>query len=275
MQLAFDFGRPRTRTRDAHADPGPRTEAALQARIGRALAVPVRLVLTDNRRMMISTRRRVGGFEVRLHHMFLDAPDVIIEELLCYLAEGDARSSKALGRYIEENRHRVKRRRRVALDTHGDHHDLSGIFDEVVSAHFPSGVDDARITWGKMPPRRRGRRSIRLGTYTHDLKLVRIHPALDQAFVPRFFVAFVVFHELLHHVVPARRTATRIDYHPPEFRSRERAHPDYERAVRWEAENIDALLSYRAARVRARAESLGRTEHVEAPRSRARGAEEE
>ena len=88
----------------------------------------------------------------------------------------------------------------------------------------------------------RGRRSIRLGTYTHDLELVRIHPALDRESVPRFFVEFVVFHELLHHVVPARRSGGRIDYHPPEFRARERTHPDYARAIRWEAENLEALL---------------------------------
>lgn len=241
MQLAFDFGAGRSRRARARA---PRTPALLEGRIERALSVPVQLVMTDNRRSMVSTRRRGQRLEVRLHHMFLDAPDEVVEELLCYLAEGDARSSRALGRYLEENRHRV-RRRRILLRTRGRHHDLSEILEEVALAHFPGGVGDARITWGKMPPRRRGRRSIRLGTYTHDQMLVRIHPALDQPFVPRFFVAFVVFHELLHHVVPARRTGTRLDYHPPEFREREGAHPDYARAVRWEAENIDALLGYR------------------------------
>ncbi|HEY8430594.1 MAG TPA: hypothetical protein VIL20_19575 [Sandaracinaceae bacterium] len=242
MQLAFDFGPERTRVRGA--TPGARTPAALEARISRALSIPVELVVTDNRRSMVATRRRGPRLEVRLHHMFLDAPEHVIEELLCYLAEGDPRSSRALGRYIEENRHRVKRRR-ILLRTRGRYHDLADIFAEVVRTYFPEGVSDARITWGKMPPRRAGRRSIRLGTYTHDQRLVRIHPALDQAFVPRFFVAFVVFHELLHHVVPARRTGTRIDYHPPEFRAREAAHPDYHRAVRWEADHLDALLAYR------------------------------
>ena len=71
-----------------------------------------------------------------------------------------------------------------------------------------------------MSSRRCRRSSIRLGTYTHDQQLVRIHPALDQPEVPRFFVAFVVFHELLHHVVPAERRSGRIDYHPPAFRKR-------------------------------------------------------
>lgn len=256
MQLAFDFERT--------ARPAPTREvpwsaanaarplaprdprSALEARIAAALAVPVDLVVTDNRRSMISTRRLGPKLEVRLHHMFLDAPRAVIEELLCYLAEGDARSSRALGHFIEANRHLVKRPRRILLRTRGRHHDLAEIFREVVATYFPEGVGDVRITWGKLPPQRGKRRSIRLGTYTQDHDLIRIHPALDQAVVPRFFVEFVVFHELLHAVVPARRAGSRIDYHPPEFRRRERAHPDYARAVRWERENIEVLLGFRS-----------------------------
>lgn len=217
---------------------------ALHARISAALGLPVKLVLTDNRRTMIASRRLEHRVEVRLHRMFVDAPRHVLEELLCYLAEGDPRSSRILSAFVEENRHRVKPRRRILLRTRGRHHDLAVIFAQVASDFFPDGVDDVRITWGKMPPQRRGRRSIRLGTYTHDLELVRIHPALDQAAVPRFFVEFVVFHELLHHVVPARRAGSRIDYHPPEFRERERQHPAYAQALRWEAEHLDLLLGF-------------------------------
>ncbi len=190
--------------------------------------------------------------------MFLDAPDEIIEELLSYLAEGDARASRRIESYIEENRHRIKRRgRRVLLRTRGAHHDLRALLDAVVEEHFSEDVvgevagpdmTSVEITWGRLPPRRRRRRrSIRLGTYTHDAQLIRIHPALDQASVPSFFVAFVIFHELLHHVVPARPIGSRLDHHPPAFKRRERAHPDYQRALRWETQNLDALLRFTGA----------------------------
>lgn len=253
MQLPLDFGASPEAPRPPRAPGPPRAPApptgrsALERRIRRALEVPADLVVTDNRRTMISTKRREGRLEVRLHHMFLDAPEEVVEELLCYLAEGDPRASRRLSRFIESNRHRIKqRRRRILLRTKGRHHDLSAIFEEVVTGHFSEDVSDVRITWGKKPPRtRRRRRSIRLGTYTHDQALIRIHPALDQPSVPRFFVGFVVFHELLHHVVPARVRGGRTDYHPPEFRRRERAHPDYVRATRWEAENLEVLLGFR------------------------------
>ena len=227
---------------------GPPTgRARLLKRIRRALSTPADLVVTDNRRTMLSTKRRGEVLEVRLHHMFLDAPDEIIEELLSYLAEGDVRASRRIGEFIESNRDRIKARsrRRILLRTSGAHHDLHEIFEELSNSHFAGeDVSGVKLSWGRLPPRRTRRRSIRLGTYTHDSKLVRIHPALDQADVPRFFVAFVVFHELLHHVVPSRTNAGRMQHHPPEFRRRERQHPDYGRAIRWEAKHLERLLSF-------------------------------
>lgn len=238
MQLALRFDSPAPRPATPLAG-----RAALQARIRRALDVPADLVVTDNRRSMISTKRRGDRLEVRLHHMFLDAPPRVVEELLSYLAEGDRRSSRAVGRFIESQRHRIKKRGpRILLRTRGEHHDLAEMFERVSERWFPEPVDDAKITWGRRAPRGRRRRSIRLGTYTHDQQLIRIHPSLDQEFVPSFFVEFVVFHELLHHVVPPRRSGDRIEYHTREFRRRERAHPEYAEATRWETENLERLL---------------------------------
>ena len=87
--------------------------------------------------------------------------------------------------------------------------------------------------------------------------MVRIHPVLDQVAVPRWFVGFVLYHELLHAALgDAPETGSRKRHHGPEFRSREAAHPDYERAITWEKRYVNALI--RSARtgkpLRARAE---------------------
>jgi len=52
----------------------------------------------------------------------------------------------------------------------------------------------------------------------------------------------VVFHEMLHQVVPVVERRGRRVVHSAEFRRRERSHPDHERARRWEAENLHLLL---------------------------------
>jgi predicted metallopeptidase len=60
--------------------------------------------------------------------------------------------------------------------------------------------------------------------------------------VPAFFVDYIVFHEMLHQAIPARQSGSRRQHHGPEFRARERAYPDYEKAIAWERENIGMLL---------------------------------
>ena len=71
---------------------------------------------------------------------------------------------------------------------------------------------------------------------------MRVHPALDQAWVPRFFVRFIVFHEMLHHVEPAHEGRGRTQFHTKTFRARERAFHDHDRALAWERAHLGRLL---------------------------------
>jgi hypothetical protein len=87
------------------------------------------------------------------------------------------------------------------------------------------------------------RRTVKTGVYLEEGRLIRIHPSLDRQEVPGFYVAFVVFHEMLHQAVPAREVNGRRVVHGAEFRRRERAWPDYARALAWERANIRLLLS--------------------------------
>ena len=58
-------------------------------------------------------------------------------------------------------------------------------------------------------------------------------------------MAAVVFHEMLHQVVPATERRGRRIIHGPEFRRRERAYPDHAAAKRWEEEHLALLLTHR------------------------------
>jgi hypothetical protein len=73
--------------------------------------------------------------------------------------------------------------------------------------------------------------------------VIRIHPLLDQPFVPRWFLEYVLYHEMLHSVVPEEVDSTgRRRIHTQEFYRRERAFPRYHRARRWETENLARCL---------------------------------
>ena len=81
------------------------------------------------------------------------------------------------------------------------------------------------------------------GTIQEEDRLIRIHPRLDAAFVPLWFLEYVVYHEMLHSVVPDEICpGGRRKVHTEEFYRREKAFVHYRRARRWEDENLARFL---------------------------------
>jgi hypothetical protein len=195
---------------------------------------------------MVTQKKLRGTLRIRLHMMFLDAPERIKEALVRYIARGDRDSSQLVGDYIESNCFRIRAERPVTqpLRTAGKVHDLAAMLVRLDRRYFGGALgDDVLVTWGRRSsPRGASRNSIKLGTYSATERLVRLHPALDQRFVPRYFVEYILFHELLHHIVPPVKVGRITLLHPPEFSCRERAYPQYERAIAWENRCLDRLL---------------------------------
>lgn len=222
------------------------------------------LQITDNRCSIISHSLKGGVLHARIHHMFLDASARVRDALVRYLATDDRASSIIVSHYIEANGARLARRRprTIPLFPKGDHHDLFTIFKDLNERYF-AGACHALITWGTKVKRKnpKPRRAIRLGSYSNLERVIRIHPALDRAWVPRYFVAYVIYHEMLHHMIPSARgtsrhasakilseagppstTSARRTLHPPEFLEREREFRNFERALSWERSHIARLL---------------------------------
>lgn len=203
------------------------------------------LSITDNRQSIVSRTLRRGVLHVRVHHMFLDAPPKVVNALVRYIVLGERGASDIVGDYIDASASRLVRRRarHVNATTRGKHHDLLAIFNDVNQKYF-DGTVNALITWGTRSRVRRAtpRRSIKLGSYASLERLIRIHPVLDRAWVPRYFVAFVIYHELLHAVMPAGKGNGRRQLHSPEFYERERLFRASDRAATWERKNIARLL---------------------------------
>jgi len=209
----------------------------------------VTVVLTDNRYTMISVRRvpKDKRYEVRLHHMFADADPVITRALARYIAENDPEASRILGDFIDGNsghvRGRARRQPAQVIFTAGEHHDLRSIYDDLNARYFANKID-ALITWGAKNGRPRRRNSIKMGSYAVEDRLIRIHRSLDREFVPRFFVAWIVFHEMLHQVHDIRVKNGRREFHSKEFLADEAMYERFEEAKRWERSHLDALLTY-------------------------------
>jgi hypothetical protein len=217
----------------------------LAQRIGRELAAPVLVELTDNSWTMVSYRRVQERLRFRLHHMFAEADDRVVRAIAGYAGRDRRRSGRVLDEFIRDHRRLIKTvhpQDEAPLPSRGAVHDLAEIYAAVNAQQFAEKVE-ARIGWGRSPPARR-RRSIKMGVYLHDRRLIRIHPALDDARVPRYFVELVVFHEMLHQVVPPTEGADgRRAVHGRAFREAEARFPGYQAARAWEKANLGLLLA--------------------------------
>jgi len=211
------------------------------------LGEPVKLTIHDNRSTMVSFRRVGGGLHFRVHHMFLAAPGEVVRALATFAgtARGAAarrrEASRRIDRFVRDQRDRIGAPRVGRLQPRGRAHDLAAIFERLNVNEF-SGAVEARIGWGSVRAGRR-RRTVKTGVYLHEARVIRIHPTLDRPEVPEFYVAAVVFHEMLHQVVPVHERNGRRVVHGAEFRRRERAYADFQRSREWERAHLGLLLS--------------------------------
>lgn len=204
--------------------------------------VKVLLSVHDNRSTMVSFRRDPPLLKLRVHHLFLEAPPEVIRAIADYAGRGHKKAGQVLDDYIAAKQGHIRAgpKRAASLVSRGTHFDLLEVFDRMNQLYFQDSIR-ARIGWGRNVGRRR-RKSIRLGVYDHRAREIRVHPALDRADVPLFFVEYIVFHEMLHQVFPSARDSGRHVHHPKAFRDRERAFPRYAAAVAWEKAHLNSLL---------------------------------
>ena len=243
------FQPPRTEglRREEPRAPHEAVALVLAARLSTVLKEPVEVELTDNAWTMVSFRRVEGRLSFRLHHMFAGAAESVLRALAGFTGKNRRHHGRSIDEFVRTHRHLIKqgeRRAEPPLSARGRVHDLAEIFASLNAQHFDNLVA-ARIGWGRRGRAGR-RRSIKMGVYFHDQKLIRLHPALDDESVPRHFVELVVFHEMLHQTIPPTADASgRRTVHGPAFRAAERRFPGYERARAWEKANLHLLLRQR------------------------------
>jgi predicted metal-dependent hydrolase len=209
------------------------TEKSLTQHLEEHLGRPVALVLTDNSASMLSARVRGGVLCVRLHRMFLNSDRPVLDEIVSFLK--NRRSTMThFHKFVRDNREHLRQRpvKRVMEKTSGRFFDLRELYREINREYF-EGMIDATITWGTKSPRWSVRKRT-IGSYSERSNTIRINPVLDRKTVPRYYVAFVVYHEMLHAAIGLLLRGKRRSIHSREFRKRERLFKDYEKAIAWE-----------------------------------------
>jgi hypothetical protein len=237
---------------------------SLARRLAARLPAPlVELTLTENRTILLTTTRTAeGGLRLRLHRAFLEAGEDGLSAVIAFASgsRGKRRTEALAGLRAHVDAWRAAGNSAAPLppiEPRGLFHDLRAIRTDLNLRMFGGRVAPA-ITWGRWANLNGRRRTIRLGSYDDSLRLIRIHPALDQPWVPRHFVAAVVYHEMLHAVLPAREGGGRRCLHGDEFRRRERLLPGHQAAEAWLEANLHRLLRSRPPRPGEEAPARGR-----------------
>jgi hypothetical protein len=132
--------------------------------------------------------------------------------------------------------------RQLNLQHEGKHFDLRQIFDALNERYFRGRLRGYKVVWGRRR-KHRPREYFIFGTIQEEDRVIRINPLLDQLFVPLWFLRYVLYHEMLHSVVPDETgPGGRRRVHTEEFNRRERQFRGYRRARRWEEENLARFL---------------------------------
>lgn len=240
------------------AGPENQWEADLSASLGyevkveftRARSSPIQLRHATREELRKRPRLR-KGWVVRLHSVFADAPPEIRADLASWIRVGRRapRACRELGSWTEQALRGLPqpKPRRVQKQPEGLVHDLRlltlGLLECEFRGEFEAEREAPGLTWGKRG-KSRARRSLQLGSYNSSQNLIRIHPVLDQASAPRWFIRYVLFHEHLHAAIPSERDAAtgKLQHHGRKFVTREKTYVDYARALAWQNEHLPKLL---------------------------------
>jgi hypothetical protein len=188
----------------------------------------------ENERVYFSVRKGRGALVLRLHRLFFDAPTPVLEAIICYALKRD-QASKAVIRQMAHLYFSTHLAPAKALETKGQVYDL-----EEILARVSVGFEITGVTIGWARQSRTRFRSILFGSYHPHRQQIQIHPFLDHEAVPLYFLEFIVYHEMLHHICRSKMDMSgRCSIHTKEFREKERQFPHFEQAKRWEKQSLE------------------------------------
>lgn len=210
-------------------------QKALESDLGKKL----QLKINDNRSTMLSVRWEPGCTKVSMHRMFLNAPQNIMQALACYIRQEDKIIHPNIKAFIEEGLRKLDYS--PTLNKHklyqsGNVYHLKQIYDSLNKEYFQNELN-LFITWFGTG-RQRSRTRVTFGLYHDSMKLIKINRLLDSPSFPDYFVAYVIYHEMVHHVCPAYVDARGINrVHSKEFKAREAKFKYFDLAQQWIKEN--------------------------------------
>ncbi len=185
-------------------------------------------------------RLRNGHLLVRLSDLLEGAPDSVVRAIAHILLAKmyrkpidrahAARYRKYIGSHeVVSKAHLVRQMRghKRLGSPMGRVYDLDAIFEDLNRRFFHGLMGRPRLSWSPTKTRRI------LGHYDPAHNAIIISRIFDHPLVPRYAIAYIVYHEMLHLKHPVKLRGSRRCVHSAEFQSEEKLFPDRERAEAW------------------------------------------
>ncbi|KAA3611288.1 MAG: hypothetical protein D8M58_15065 [Calditrichaeota bacterium] len=182
-------------------------------------------------------RLRNGIIYVRISDKLFDAPDetiqavgyILFDKLFRLKTKKEIRHHyrNYINQFIVPNMSFPKSKVSPDYSPIGKYHNLTDIFDLVNRSYFDSAVPKPILGWSLNKSTRR------LGFYDHSRNLLVISRIFDKKRIPDYVREYLMYHEMLHIVIPVKKINGRRSVHPPHFKEKERLFDNYELAQKW------------------------------------------
>lgn len=193
------------------------------------------LIIHDNIHTLASVDSKKN---LRLQEIFLCASEKVLRSLIRVIGRKSRKDdNEIVNRFLAENppykgiKELPKNLTKDCIGPYGRYYDLQEILDEVMDK-YTGEINGILISWRKQTT---GKSSVTWGSY-RDLPnggIIRVNSVLDKKFVPRYVVESIVYHELLHHLIPMEPDGMMQRVHTRSFNSLLEKFPDYVKAERW------------------------------------------
>lgn len=217
----------------------------LQRQLEHGSGSKVQLKINNNRSTMLSVKWEPDCTKVSLHRMFLEAPGNIMQQLACYVRQEQDDISSDVKAFIEDKLQKLDYSHTLdvsKLYCQGNIYNLQKIYKALNEEYFRTKLK-LNITWfGK--PFIKNRNRLTFGLYHEPIKLIKIHRLLDSPSFPDYVVAYVIYHEMIHHICPSYYDKNGFHrVHTKEFKEQELKYKYFDLAQKWIQDHSDYLFS--------------------------------
>jgi hypothetical protein len=182
-------------------------------------------------------RLRDGIIYVRISDKLTDAPDetiraigiILFDKLFGFKTCKEDRNKyrNYINQFVVPNLPPVKARVARGYSAQGKYYNLDEIFNKINRSYFSGTVSRPVLGWSLNLSNRR------LGFYDQSRDLLVISKIFDKKRVPDYVREFIMYHEVLHIIIPVKKVNGRRVVHPPHFLEKEKLFRDYGLAQKW------------------------------------------